>query len=171
MKQSYEIAIALYEAGLRAGLPADRCQCCGAPVAEGVKGCFELFAELPSRGYGDPRYRGSFYGVDAHALQHPEIHGKKNNAAHLLRLCWVFEHDAHERSDSVPRWWQRYLERGDVPPLEPPRKRGALTVVDVAATATPEQYAAAMRRWAESVYVAWAAHHPWARATLGELLR
>jgi hypothetical protein len=167
MKESYEKAIALYETAARAHAPTDRCQCCGALVAEGVKGCWELYSQLLGRAYGDQRYGGAtFYGVDAHALQHPELHGKKNNAAHLLRLCWVFERDAHATSGAVPAWWQRYLARSDVPLLAPPRGRGSITVADVAGAASPEEYAALMRRWAEDVYAAWAAHHGWARREL-----
>ena len=88
------VAIQLYEEAVRAGAPKDVCSCCGASIAEGVKGCFELFSEVGIRGQNQPGYGNSFYGVDPHALQHPEIHGKKNNAAHLLRLHWIFEHGA-----------------------------------------------------------------------------
>lgn len=164
MKESYEKAIALYQNALLADQPTDRCQCCGAEVAEGVKGCWELYSAVLSRTYGDGRYGGAFYGVDAHALQHPEVHGKKNNAAHLLRLCWVLERGA--QSGGVPAWWQRYLARADVPLLAPPQARGKITVVDVASAATPAAYAAQMRRWAEEVYAAWSAHHGWARRAL-----
>jgi hypothetical protein len=171
MKESYERAIALYEAALRAGAPDNRCSCCGAAVAEGVKGCFELFAAVNMQGYGDATRGGAtFYGVDAHALQHPEIHGKKNNAAHLLRLCWIFEHNAHAHAGGVPAWWQRYLARSDIPLLDPPAQRGALTVADAAHSATAEEYATCMRRWAEAVYAAWAPHHAWARRELARAL-
>jgi hypothetical protein len=86
MKETYLVAIKLYKDAVRAGAPTDTCSCCGAPIREGVKGCFALFSEVNIRGYSQAGYGNSFYGVDAHALQHPEIHGKKNNAAHLLRL-------------------------------------------------------------------------------------
>lgn len=171
MKASYQKAIALHEAALRSGAPSDRCQCCGAAVAEGAKGCFELFAAVLEQGYSDRRYSAAtFYGVDAHALQHPEIHGKKNNAAHLLRLCWVFERDAHMYSGTVPAWWQRYTARSDLPILAPPATRGAITVVDLAHPATPEAFAGGMRRWAEAVYAAWNAHHAWAQRELARIL-
>jgi hypothetical protein len=172
MKDSYLIAIQLYEDAVKAGAPPDLCQCCGAPVAEGLKGCFELFAALGARGYNDPAWTAPFfYGVDAHALQHPEVHGKKNNAAHLLRLHWIFAHDAHAQAGTVPRWWQRYLAHYAVPRLEPPAARGALTVVDVAAAAFPEEYTVLLRAWAESVYQAWSAHHDWARRELARVLQ
>ena len=170
MKASYQKAIELYENARRAGQPTNRCQCCGAAVAEGVKGCFEHFSALLTRGYNDPRYGAAiFYGVDAHALQHPEIHGKKNNAGHLLRLCWLIEHDAHAHSATVPAWWQRYTARADIPVLEPPGQRGSITVADLSDAATPEEYRALMRQWAEAVYAAWAAHHQWARRELARV--
>lgn len=171
MKKSYLVASQLYQEAVERGAPEDICHCCGAAVAEGLKGCFELFSELCVLGYSDPAYgAATFYGVDAHALQHPEIHGKKNNAAHLLRLCWIFERNEHRQAGLVPSWWQRYLERNDVPVLDPPPSRGQITVADVAPTQTPEEHARLMRRWALSVYEAWSPHHDWARRTLKEIL-
>src|SRR4051812_25751279 len=83
MKDTYLIAIDLYQAARRAGKPTDYCMCCGAVVAESVKGCWEAFTGLSERAYSEPIIMAAhFYGVDAHALQHPEIHGRKNNAAH-----------------------------------------------------------------------------------------
>ncbi len=171
MKETYQIAITLYEAAVDAGAPRNICHCCGGQVNEGVKGCFELFSELCARGYTDPHYgAATFYGVDAHALQHPEIHGKKNNAAHLLRLHWIFERGAYMHSGVVPAWWQQYLQCGDVPLLTPPTQRGTITVVEVARAQTPQAYATLMQQWARTVYDAWHTHHAWARRELARLL-
>ncbi len=171
MKEVYLLAIRLYEDSLRAGLPANRCLCCGAPVAEGVKGCWELYAGLGERAYADPAYATvTFYGVDAHALQHPEIHGKKNNAAHLLRLHWIFTRDMYSQANTIPRWWQAYLQGNNIPHLDPPPLRGDITVVQVVAAQAAPAYAAAMQAWGRSVYDAWAAHHGWAEETFSRLL-
>lgn len=171
MKETYQVAIKLYEEALKGGAPTDSCSLCNAPVDQGVKGCFELFSELCARGYTDTRYgAATFYGVDAHALQHPEIHGKKNNAAHLLRLHWIFERGAYAHSGSIPKWWQHYLQRRDVPLLAPPTSRGQLTVVDVASATTVQEYTDRMEEWARSVYSAWYAYHAWARRELARLL-
>ena len=141
MKDSYLLAIQLAKVNQEPEAPLDVCQCCGA-VGRGPKMLRRLFAELGLRGYDDPIWNAPFfYGVDAHALQHPEVHGKKNNAAHLLRLHWIFAHDAHAQAGTVPRWWQHYLAQYDVP-LLPPTARGAITMVDVAAATSPEEYAA-----------------------------
>ena len=121
VKKSYQIATRLYKQAVQAGNPPDTCHLCQAPVNEGVRGCFELFSSLLILPHNDPAYGGAnFYGVDAHALQHPEIHGKKNNAAHLLRLCWVFEHGKESSGNTLPKWWQHHLKRAEVPDLIEP---------------------------------------------------
>jgi hypothetical protein len=172
MKETYLIAIDLYQAARRAGKPTDYCMCCGAVVAESVKGCWEAFTGLSERAYGEPIIMAAhFYAVDAHALQHPEIHGIKNNAAHLLRLHWLFAHHATARVAEIPRWWQHYLNVGPVPILDPPANRGALTVMDVVNAGPPEQIAARMQDWARAVYAAWHAHHAWAEGQLRQLLK
>src|SRR5947199_7156044 len=120
--------------------------CRDALVAQSCKGCCEAYAVLSERAYGDPViYAAHFYGVDAHALQHPEIHGRKNNAAHLLRLHWLFAHHAEAHVGTVPRWWQHYLDTGDVPILDSPTDRGSITVIDVLNAGASEPTAAAMQ--------------------------
>ena len=149
------------------------CQLCGTPVAEGVKGCWELAAALLIREYPDGLVGGAtFYGVDAHALQHPEIHGKKNNAAHLLHLYWIFEHHQEARVGTVPRWWQQYLQGSStIPRLDPPQDRGRITVADVVAATSAHAAAVLMEQWARSVYAAWHVHHDWARRELARVLK
>jgi hypothetical protein len=44
------------------------------------------------------------------------------------------------------------------PWLDPPTERGATTVIDAAAAA-PDELGDVVRRWAASVWAAWAAHH------------
>jgi hypothetical protein len=173
MKETYPIAIALYEAAVAAGAPRDVCHLCGAHVSDGVKGCWELISELSIRQYPDGMIGGAgFMGGDAHALQHPEIHGKKNNAAHLLRLHWIFEHNQLAQAGTVPRWWQQYLQGNtNIPVLEPPRDRGRLTVADVASADSAHEAAARMAQWARSVYAAWSMHHDWARRELARVLK
>lgn len=172
MKETYLIAIQLYEAAVAAGAPRDVCHLCGAHVAEGVKGCWELLSELLIREYPDGMIGGvGFMGGDAHALQHPEIHGKKNNAAHLLRLTWLFDYNQVAQAGTVPRWWQQALQGANTMPwLEPPQDRGQITVADVAAAQSAHAAAALMEPWARSVYAAWHPHHAWARRELARVL-
>ena len=76
------------------------CPRCGAPVTGGAEGCFALFNEVLAREYGDPAYGAvNLLNADAYVLQHPEDHGIKNNAFHLIRLCWLLEHGGAPRLD------------------------------------------------------------------------
>jgi len=176
MKSSYQLAMQQFDLALVAGHPRNSCHCCHARVREGLKGCFELFLERCTLGYTQMEYRQAmFFGVDAHALQHPEIHGNRSSAGHLLRLHWIFERGQQDRAGRVPQWWQRYLEREEVPYLAPPPsdQRGDVTLTHEALVAadTPREHAAAMQFWAWSVYQAWQRHHEWADDTLARVLQ
>ncbi|MFO1372958.1 MAG: DUF5946 family protein [Candidatus Competibacteraceae bacterium] len=86
MKTSYQQAIALQQEWVRAGHDADICRCYGAHVPNGVQGCFELYTELAMRPTAQAApLAASTYRVNAHALQHPEIHGKTTDAVHGTR--------------------------------------------------------------------------------------
>ena len=173
MNTSYQLAIQKYHLAVMAGKSAEVCHCCGARIREGLKGCCEMFLDLCSLGYSHPEYRQAvFYGVDAHALQHPEIHGKKSSAGHLLRLHWIFERGQQARSGRVPEWWQHYLECEEIPLLEPPGvgARGDVTIADVTKADSPREYAAHVQYWAWSAYEAWRVHHDWAGETLSRVL-
>ena len=173
MKKTNLVAIELYEQAVAAGAPPDVCQLCGAHVRDGLKGCWELISELFIRAYPDGLIGGmGFLGGDAHALQHPEIHGKKNNAAHLLHLCWIFEYGQEAQAGIVPRWWQQYLQGNNnaIPRLDPPQDRGRVTVADVAAAPSAHEAAVLMETWGRAVYAAWHPHHAWARRELVRIL-
>ena len=87
------------------------CERCGAVVPGGSGGCQALFADLLAL-----EYRNSAYGavnllaVDAHALQHPEDHGVKNNPFHLLWLCWLLEYGGDPRIGQGPIWLQNQFD-------------------------------------------------------------
>lgn len=63
--------------------------------------------------------------------------------------------------------------RRDLPTFEPPQRRGEVTVFDVAAAGvmvdSTSGHASAMRRWAASVWNAWAEHHTAVRALTDEI--
>jgi hypothetical protein len=50
--------------------------------------------------------------------------------------------------------------------LEPPRQRGAVTVLDVLAAADAQSHVAAVLDWGRSAWEGWAAHHAAVRAWL-----
>ena len=150
------------------------CQFCGAELERGVHECVEIF-ELGFGGLGlsaveDHRYR--FFLVDAHALQHPELHGRWSNHFHLARLRLIFEHGvAWTYADSPRLSAVLDVYKAGVPDqvLTPPAagERGAITSAHVRAyEADAVECRAWIERWAESVHEAWSGEH----ATLDELV-
>ncbi|PJA39300.1 hypothetical protein CO179_05525, partial [candidate division WWE3 bacterium CG_4_9_14_3_um_filter_39_7] len=56
------------------------CQLCGALVKNGINECFELFHHTLGLTHSNASYAKShLILVDAHALQHSEVHGKTSN--------------------------------------------------------------------------------------------
>jgi len=144
------------------------CPRCGALVRDGVEGCFALFYEMSGHEYSDPAYGAvNLLSVDAHALQHPEDHGVKNNAFHLIRLCWLLEDNGDPRIGQGPGWLQQEFDgNAEVQALEPPLNRGGMTIAQVVGATSPEEHTERVYRWARSVWKAWSAHHEWAREWL-----
>lgn len=99
--------------------------------------------------------------VDCYACQHDRyILSGRSLAAHLTGLAVAIEHGGdQEINDRVQRWLSRtrHVEKPAVPSV-----RGSVTIADVA-DASPDEYTAAVRRWAESVWAAWRQHQPLAR--------
>ncbi len=146
-----------------------RCSSASTALAPGGKeGCFALYSEALALEYSDPAYGAvNLLSADAHALQHPEDHGVKNNAFHLARLCWLPEHGGDPQIGQGPRWLQKQFDGNPkLPPLAPPENRGRVTIADVSGATSPEEHAARVRRWAQSVWEARSAHHGWAREWL-----
>ncbi len=158
-------------------MTADRlapCLGCGALVPEtdgpgpthaymlASPGCWALFGEASAREHADVRYRrGGLQMVDAYAVQHPGVPERRSSQSvwiHLVSLCLRLEQRLAD--DVTIRAIQRLAsERRDYPWLEPPPSLGDVTVVDVHAATTAEAHVAAVRRWCESAWAAWAAHH------------
>ena len=148
------------------------CQLCGSAVKGGIHECVDMFEGLCSRALSDPRFaQVHLLAVDAHALQHPEIHGKLSNHFHLLRLHLLLQRGAdpalgvrHAVLDDLlshPTGW---------PALKAPAPghRGSVTVAEVACE-PPEEHETGVRAWAGSVYAAWRLHHEWAERALHTL--
>jgi Family of unknown function (DUF5946) len=141
---------------------SDPCPECGAPVG-GRDACQELFDDLGLRSFADSRYAAMRrLAVDCYACQHDRyILSGRSLAAHLTGLAVAIEHEgAEEMNERVQSWLSRtrHVEKPAVPTA-----RGSLSIVDVAFVA-PEEYAAAVGRWAKSVWDAWREHHDLARA-------
>jgi hypothetical protein len=141
------------------------CSRCGAILPGGSEGCRALFADLLALEYSDPAYGAvNLLAVDAHALQHPEDHGVKNNPFHLLRLCWILEFGGDPRIGHGPAWlYARFDGNPEIPILMPPVNRGKITIADVHGAASPEEHAERVFHWAWAVWDTWNIHHDWAR--------
>lgn len=153
------------------------CVGCGAVVPAEFENCRAMFNSVLAREYSEPRYGEShLFTVDAYALQHSEEHGPRSNAFHLLRLCWLLEHDGNPsirqvRAGSRAFYAAREKSYRAFPFLAPPAHRGALTVQSVLCVASPQEQPTQARAWGESVWNAWSAHHAWARKEVQRFFR
>ena len=104
--------------------------------------------------------------VDAYALQHPEEYGRsaKSYIRHLSALCCLLEHPGDQRL----YWASPGSRGGPVVPSKPAllTPRGELTVADVFVAQTDSEYQTLVKRWAASVWAAYAPQHELARAYL-----
>jgi len=136
----------------------------------GRDACQKLFEDLGLRAFEDSRFAAMRrLAVDCYACQHDRyILSGRSLAAHLTGLAVAIEHEGSEQMNERVQSWlsrTRHIEKPAVP-----RARGTITIADVAATA-PEEYAAAVRRWADSVWDAWHPHHGLVREWMASSLR
>ena len=129
---------------------------------ESSPACWAAFGEVLAREYSDPAYfQVHRLSVDAYAVQHP---GKpspqtlQSVAVHLVRLCLLLEHGlpmerANDAMLKASEQEKRFVW------LTPPASLGAVTVADVQRAENVEAHMAAVRRWADSAWQAWAPHH------------
>ncbi len=164
--------------GSRALVP---CPDCRAPVPDvdgpthayigAGAGCWAAWGELQARAYADPALAGQMaLAVDAYAAQHHGVAGRRQAQSvwvHLVSMCAILER-GRAPVDGI-RLKQDLLRDDPVFPwLQPPADPGPITVLDVAA-ARGDEAPAAVRRWAQSVWRAWSAHHPAIRARTDEV--
>ena len=143
------------------------CDECGAVVPPQFNSCRAVFEEVCALEYTNPPFGAvHLLTVDAYALQHSAERGPRSNAFHLMRLCLLLEH-GHSPAigQRPPRDKSKAFERQyrGLPHLEPPGDQSGLTIVDVHGAPTPDEHAGRVRRYARSVWDAWAAYHQWAR--------
>ena len=124
-------------------------------------GCWALHGEVMAREYGDARFSGGQLTVDAYAAQHPGTPSPQSIqsvAVHLVSLHLQLERGYASRQavDAIRR---ATGHKQAFAWLDPPPSPGALTIVDVHLVDDPAAYAEAVRRWARSVWQAWAPHH------------
>lgn len=154
-------------------VPEGACQFCGAGTQRGIHECVEIFGVgFPLVDYADSGnhfYR--FASVDAHTLQHPEIHGRWNNHFHLTRQHLYFSYRIlwdYSMSPKLSEFLKAYKVHHPTEFLEPPDplKRGKMSVLDVLNGSKDEaECKHTIHQWGKAVYEAWERHH----ATVDEI--
>ncbi|MEN1785155.1 MAG: DUF5946 family protein [Bacteroidota bacterium] len=143
------------------------CQCCGARTQKGIYECVALFnSGFQAIDFSDRNnhiYR--FLSVDAHALQHPEIHGRWSNHFHLTRLHLILTYKVYwtyRRSPKLSDYLNKYKARNPQEYLTPPKvlERGNTTITDFQEKAhSSDASKALVHKWAKEVYQAWHQSH------------
>ena len=144
-----------------------KCQFCGANTKRGIHECLEIF----NLGFSDldfsipENHQYRFLIVDAHTLQHPEIHGRWNNHFHLSRLHLIFKYDikwTYQLSPKLSDYLNKYKKDNPNEYLKPPEvlKRGTITTTDIAKKSNSETACKnVIKEWAFEVYNTWNVHH------------
>lgn len=143
------------------------CQFCGANTTRGIHECVEIFSlGFQEIDYSKPENHGyRFLSVDAHALQHPEIHGRWSNHFHLTRLHLIFAYKIewnYSLSPKLSDYLNVYKENRKEEFLTSPEilKRGNITTTDILQNAENEaECQEIIRKWALEVYDSWSEHH------------
>ena len=162
-----------------------RCPGCGAEVPEveelrsdhlyvgAAPGCWAAYTELTGRQLADPDLaEPRMLGVDVYMAQHPGVPGRQSSQSvwvHLVGLCVVLEH-GYDVLMSARAKARVAAPNARFDWLEPPSSLGPATVLDILATSTAEEHAAAVRSWAEAVWEAWRPQHERIRRRTSELL-
>lgn len=159
----------------KTAMPNEPCPSCGGrfPAIDGPihaymtssPGCWARFGAVLAREYASPELMSTHrLSVDAYAVQHPggrERRAVFSTGLHLARLMLQLEADRPPReTNDVMLALGRH--KATLIFLEPPTAF-AFTVADVPLDATPQEHAAAVRRWAAVSWNAWARHHAYIR--------
>ena len=144
-----------------------KCQFCGANTKRGIHECLEIFnlgfQEIDFSNIENHIYR--FLIVDAHTLQHPEIHGRWNNHFHLTRLHLIFKYEvkwSYEISPKLSEYLNKYKASKQDEYLIPPDllKIVSITTTDIKEKSDNEADCKYLiRRWALDVYIKWSDSH------------
>lgn len=148
-------------------LDKGKCQFCGANTKRGIHECLEIF----NLGFQDIDFSKTendiyrFYIVDAHTLQHPEIHGRWNNHFHLTRLHLIFNYKiewSYKLSPQLSDYLNKYKLHNKDEYLIPPRvgERGKITTTDILEKSKNEADCKKLiMNWALEVHSVWGNHH------------
>jgi hypothetical protein len=137
--------------------------------------CWQLYGRLASPSDGEPDApRLGRLVRHAYAAQHPGVpqpRSVRSVAVHLMGLCLLLERDGqivHEACEPGRKPRRRAL---DLHWLEPPRARGATTLVDALSVDGRGDRDERIEAWAGQVWAAWAPHHRTVRTWLDTCTR
>jgi len=123
--------------------------------------CWDLYTEVLGNEYSNAYLAGQVHQitVDTYAVQHAGgRHPDKSLDIHLYGLYLAMEKGI--RSPYIPPLLQRLATEIKVwPHYEPPTKKVALTVFDVAFCDEPGDYIRVVREWGKAVWDTWSDHH------------
>lgn len=143
-----------------------KCQFCGADYSRGVFDCMDNYNRgLELLDFNDPENRMSrFLSVDAHALQHPEIHGRWSNHFHLTRLNLILDKKIkwdYKKSPLLSDYLNEYkTDRPNEFLVLPARlERGNMTAKDLEKATMADECVELVKKWANEVYDAWGPNH------------
>jgi predicted transcriptional regulator YdeE len=105
-----------------------------------------------------------FLSVDAHALQHPEIHGRWSNHFHLTRLNLILDKKLnwdYKKSPMLSDYLNAYKQNrpNEFLNIPKPLDRGKITAKDLSKATTVNECVDLIKKWADEVYQAWTANH------------
>lgn len=143
------------------------CQFCGAQTTRGIHECLEIFnlgfQVIDFSNSENHIYR--FLIVDAHTLQHPEIHGRWSNHFHLLRLHLIIKYNVkwtYKLSPKLSDHLNKYKANHPNQYLDPPEilQRGSITTTDIKQKSINQSECKDLiKKWSFQVYNKWKNHH------------
>jgi len=143
-----------------------KCQFCGGIYQRGIFDCMDNYNNgLGILDLNNSQYHMSrFLSVDAHALQHPEIHGRWSNHFHLTRLNLILDKNQqwdYKKSPRLSDYLNEYkLSRpNELLILPKALERGKITAKDLMKATSADECVELIRKWANEVYYAWSANH------------
>jgi hypothetical protein len=142
------------------------CQFCGADYQRGIFECMDNYNNgLEHLDFNDSEnHLFRFLSVDAHALQHPEIHGRWSNHFHLTRLNFILDKKQtwdYKKSPMLSDYLNAYkLNRpNEFLAIPKPLERGNITAKDLTKVTTMDECVELIKKWANEVYQAWTTNH------------
>jgi Family of unknown function (DUF5946) len=143
-----------------------KCQFCGAYYQRGIFECMNNYnnghEHLDFNVVENHLFR--FLSVDAHALQHPEIHGRWSNHFHLTRLNLILDKKQtwdYKKSPMLSDYLNEYKQNMSYEFLTIPKPldRGKITSKDLIMVTTADECVELIKKWADEVYHSWSSSH------------